>query len=153
RTPPSALKACVIGTPGCGGSPESNHRVRLRFTPPALGHVALYRAFRFQGATVSVAALASAVPVGTANGNTIVDTEELPNGVQFTYYVKADFDDNPAGPSGASNYVTITAINDAPVAVADSYTAREDTLLTGNNVLDNDTDDDSVHSGLRAVLV
>ena len=50
-------------------------------------------------------------------------------------------------------------MNDAPVAHDDSYTTNEDTPLTGNvlgtdpNAPGYDTDDDSNHAGLRAVLV
>jgi VCBS repeat-containing protein len=58
--------------------------------------------------------------------------------------------------SGDSNYVTIRAVNDAPVAVADPNYAMlwNKTLTVGSpGVLGNDTDDDSPASSLRAVLV
>ena len=47
----------------------------------------------------------------------LIDQQELPNG-PFTYYVVADFG---AVTSDESNNVTITAVNDAPVATNDSY--------------------------------
>ncbi|MGE2832750.1 Ig-like domain-containing protein [Mycobacterium sp. SMC-4] len=46
--------------------------------------------------------------------------------------------------------IAVTAVNDAPVAVGDSYTIKEDTPLTGN-VLTNDTDVDG--NTLTAILV
>src|SRR5207244_586882 len=46
--------------------------------------------------------------------------------------------------------ITITAVNDAPVAANDSYTTNEDTALTGN-VLTNDTDVDG--DALTAAVV
>jgi len=69
------------------------------------------------------------------------------NGIDtFTYH---------AYDSGAdSNVVTVTivvsSIPDLPVAVADTYTTNEDTPLTGNNVLANDSDGDG--ETLTAVL-
>ena len=49
--------------------------------------------------------------------------------------------------------ITVTAVNDAPVAVADSYSLSEDTSLTvaAPGVLGNDTDVDG--DALTAVLV
>ena len=49
--------------------------------------------------------------------------------------------------------ITVTAVNDAPVAVTDGYSTNEDTLLTVNapGVLGNDTDVDG--NTLTAVLV
>src|SRR5207302_693485 len=49
--------------------------------------------------------------------------------------------------------ITVTAVNDAPVAVADSYSTNEDTALTvaAAGVLANDTDVDG--AALTAVLV
>ncbi|MGP4058383.1 Ig-like domain-containing protein [Mycobacterium sp. 4D054] len=55
----------------------------------------------------------------------------------FTYEVG----DGTATSSVATVSITISPVNDAPVAVNDSYTTNEDTKLTGN-VLTNDTDAD-----------
>ena len=64
------------------------------------------------------------------------------------YTVTTDY-----GSKGTSlAFASITAVNHAPVANPDSYGSNEDTQLTGN-VLDNDTDDDSNHAGLRARLL
>ena len=56
----------------------------------------------------------------------------------FTYTVT----DLNGGTAVSTVTVTVTPVNDAPVAVADSYSTAEDTLLTvaGPGVLGNDTD-------------
>ena len=66
----------------------------------------------------------------------------------FTY--KAN--DGTADSNIATVTVTVTAVNDAPVAVADSYSTNEDTALTvaAPGVLANDTDVDG--GTLTAVL-
>jgi hypothetical protein len=58
------------------------------------------------------------------------------------------------GPGPASNFSTITVENDAPVAVADSYTAVSGVQLSvaARGVLTNDTDTDSPLASLTAVL-
>ncbi len=39
--------------------------------------------------------------------------------------------------------ISVTDVNDAPAAIGESYDIAEDTVLSGINVLDNDTDDES----------
>jgi VCBS repeat-containing protein len=56
----------------------------------------------------------------------------------FTYKVN----DGTADSNTATVTMTINPVNDAPVAVNDSYTTNEDTALNGN-VLSNDTDADA----------
>ncbi|MCF6386576.1 Ig-like domain-containing protein [Mycobacterium sp. MBM] len=58
--------------------------------------------------------------------------------------------DGTATSNTATVTVTVNAVNDAPVAVSNSYTTNEDTQLTGN-VLTNDTDVDG--NTLTATLV
>src|SRR5439155_325434 len=67
----------------------------------------------------------------------------------FTY--KAN--DGTADSNVVTVAITITAVNDAPVAAGDSYSTNEDTALTvaAPGVLGNDTDIDS--ATLTAVLV
>lgn len=67
----------------------------------------------------------------------------------FTYKVN----DGVADSSIVTVSLTITPVNTAPVAFADSYTTAEDTLLSiaANGILANDTDADS--DALTAVLV
>jgi len=74
--------------------------------------------------------------------------------VSFTYAVRATFTDAEGGTGPISIPAAIVARNDAPIAVADSYTVPQDGLLTvpaaGQLVLlVNDTDPDSVNAVLR----
>jgi VCBS repeat-containing protein len=92
-----------------------------------------------------------------------VDKEQLPDGtlnptIQFTYAVKAKFDDQtPNTLSGYSRPVTKAAVNDAPIVAGDpQYTvAKNKQLKIGApvGVLANDSDVDSPASFLRAVRV
>ena len=159
RTAPYSLAACVIGAPGCSLAsaypPSRLHRNEVRWSASTVGHVFAYQVQRKTGPAT---AAASYVTIGTSTTNSFVDTEELPNGVQFTYRVRAEFDDvNPHAFSGWSRPVTITAVNDAPLAVADGYTMNQNTTLNVSTpgVLGNDTDTDSPTAfiGRRAVLV
>src|SRR5207249_1897095 len=89
------------------------------------------------------------------------DTTELPDGISFTYAVKAEFNDATPHPfSGTSVDIAITAVNDAPVAVADSYTMSGPKLTVPSpgpppvpGLLANDTDDDTPNTSIKAVLV
>ncbi|UXA15896.1 Ig-like domain-containing protein [Mycobacterium sp. SMC-4] len=84
--------------------------------------------------------------VGPANGSLVLN----PDG-SFTYTPDADFhgtdsftytaSDGQAASGVATVTITVTAVNDAPVAVDDAFTVDEDTVLVGN-VLTNDTDVD-----------
>ena len=68
---------------------------------------------------------------GARSDDNLIDNEELPNGVKFTYFVAAEFDDGPPRTlSGPSNFATITAVNDPPAANADAFSTTEDTPLT-----------------------
>ena len=109
--------------------------------------------YRVLGATVtpqSTKVLLTSTLAGSATS--YIDTEELPHGVRYTYFIVPHFTDGAIG--GPSNYSTITAENDAPIAVADSYNVKMNTLLTiqPRGVLSNDTDTDSPLPSLTAVL-
>ncbi len=92
-----------------------------------------------------------------ANGSVSIN----PDGT-LTYTPKANFNGsdsftytNTEGAT-ATVSVTINPVNDAPVAVADSYTTDEDTPLmvdAANGVLANDSDVDNSASSLSAILV
>ena len=164
--PPNAFNACVLGgdlpapragagTPACADASSPLHRTRLTWTAPNLGTAVRYRLVRATGPTVTGASELVEVGMPTpaeagcsAPGQvcTFVDEEALPDGRQFTYFAKADFSDGTT--SGASNFATITARNDAPVALADARSTGEDTPLAatvagGSHVLVNDSDADS----------
>jgi hypothetical protein len=157
NTPANEFKACVIGGPspsGCqAGGPTPLHRSRLTWKIPDVGTVVSYSGQRVLGATV----LPSSVPVLVggaalpAPAITLLDNQELIHGQQYTYYIVPLFTD---GPGPASNFSTITAENDAPVAFADSYSvAFGGTLsIAARGVLTNDTDTDSPLASLTAVL-
>jgi hypothetical protein len=94
-----------------------------------------------------------------STARSFVDTEELAHGAVVTYYLVANFDDLAVS---TSNFSTVTAENDAPVANPDptvpldpAYTIKQGTLLTvpARGVLTNDTDTDSPLLSLTAVLV
>lgn len=159
RATPYRLRVCVIGNPGCTsalpGTPNY-HRIELTWRAPTVGHVFAYHIERKRGAPGSNFPWIS---IGTSNTTTFIDTEQLPNGMQFSYRVRAEFDDvTPhtfSAPSAPTPATTLTAVNDAPVAVADSYSTTRNATLNINaaGVLGNDTDDDSPASILRAELV
>ncbi len=165
RTAPHGATACVLGFNCSGPQPQpfdpQYHNVRVQWKATTVGHVFVYRVYRIYGDVVTPQTLAGAVQVGAdvpGTQLTTIDTEELPDGQKFTYFVKAIFDDDTSNNvSGPSNYATVTAINDAPVALPDTYSLMEGTpklTVTTPGVLANDTDDDTANrSLLRAVLV
>jgi hypothetical protein len=131
-----------------------------------------FSGYRVTGPTVTN----DSILIGTtpnATTTSIVDNEELPNGLQFTYWVKANLtttDDCTVSPGDCSpptNSATITAINLAPTANADSYSVPMRTVpldpglvvaapgVLGSNPAASgyDTDDDSPRTSLKAVLV
>src|SRR5207344_584429 len=100
------------------------------------------------------------VEIGTSSDTSFVDPEELPNGKSFSYRVRAEFDDEGnAGLGPWSDALTVTAINQAPAAVADSgaaYTTFQSTVLNiaAPGVLGNDADGDSPAGfGARRALI
>jgi hypothetical protein len=108
----------------------------------------------------------SCPPGASSELHCAVDNDELPNGETFFYMLKVDFSNG--GKSGGSVPQGIVAVNNAPdadpVLVADPYTMFwKTTLNAGVNppgVLGSDpsaagydTDVDSPHTSLRAVLV
>jgi hypothetical protein len=166
---PNTFKACVIGAVGvdCLAPPPalppplSLHRMRSAWKVPVVGSdkVTLYTGYRAVGSTFNPGPVTT-VQVGTPSlATNLVDNDELPDGVlnniKFTYSVTATFSDLTVSGYSASRSATITPVNDAPVAVPDSYTMLWNGTLnvTGRGVLANDTDDDSPATSLRAVRV
>jgi hypothetical protein len=157
-TPPNQMTACVIGgvtgSPVCTTGPTTPlHRNRLAWQAPNVGTVDSYfvrRAFDPTGIATAPTATSLVHEIATTNGatTTATDTEELPNGARFLYFVQGSI----AGVRGGlSNFAILTAENSAPVANADNFTTGFNVPVTGN-VLANDTDVDSPASSLRAVL-
>ena len=138
------LTVCIVGTAGCVGT--QLHHDRLDWKGPNAGTVLSYTVYRSTGSTFSLSGVKTYSGITTT---TFEDPEELPNGVSFTYIVKANFADADGGTGIASNPFTIVARNDPPNAVADGgsvYTVNQDATLTVSAVagmLGNDTDTDS----------
>ena len=83
-----------------------------------------------------------------ANGSySYMPTANFSGGDSFTYRAG----DGSAFSNTATVTLTVAPVNDPPVAVADTRTTNEDTVLNGATVLGNDTDPDS-GATLTAVL-
>jgi VCBS repeat-containing protein len=156
KTPPTAFHACVLGET-CEAGDTPLHRVRLDWTPPTVGAVQQYEVWRALGGELTPEAVAGATLVGfepAALGQlaySLIDPTSLANGQTYTYFVRATYSDGTL--SDPSNVVTITGVNDPPVAENDAYVTDEDTPLVqaAAGVLANDTDADG-GAALAAVL-
>jgi VCBS repeat-containing protein len=159
KTPPNEFTACVIGVGGCTGTAAELHDVRLAWTPPNIGSVSSYTVYRVLGPELTFGVtpqvwttVAQVTAVLGQTAYSVVDSTPLVDGTQYTYFATASYADVTSDPSLP---VTITGIDDPPVAGDDSYTTPEDTALVRSaptGVLANDDDLDS-DSTLTAVLV
>ena len=141
-----------------GGGPR--HRHLLTWKDPHAGDVSFYRIIRVPGAVFTPQSPKTVVGDNIpSTARSFVDQQEHPHAGVFTYYIVTVFDD---GTESTSNFSTVTAENDAPVANPDptvpldpAYTIKQGTLLTvpARGVLTNDTDTDSPLPSLTAVLV
>jgi hypothetical protein len=134
---PFGLTSCVLGVecpePQPAPSTPDYHRIKLTWKAPTFGAVDHYEIYRSTGA------LAPAM-IGTSETLTFIDAEELPNGVTFTYSVRARFADNSLSPH--SDSVAETAVNEPPVAADDTFVMAGATLtVNAAGVLANDTQD------------
>jgi len=166
RSAPYAVRACVVGTPGCLSAPPFDlqyHARQVVWSPSTFGHVFLNHVTRKRGNATSAYSYLTPTPPVTSATPSAFDFQQLPNGVEFTYRLRAEFDD-PVGFSGfskATATATITAVNLAPVAngvnlLPDAYTTPRNTQLRvttrAQGVLGNDNDVDSPASAIFAVL-
>jgi VCBS repeat-containing protein len=158
---PRNVNGSLVGSPACeAGATGQLHRTRLTFKAPeivpdttATDPVTLYRILRSTGGQP----IEIATQTPTAAGCPVVgqlctyfDNEEFPDGLPIVYSVKADFSN---GTTGNAASTSITARNDAPVAIADARSTDEDTPLTAPiTVLNNDSDPDSGNA-MTALLV
>jgi hypothetical protein len=119
KTPPVGFTACVIGVGNCTapqGSGGTLHQVLVTFEAPNFGGVRKFVVMRVAGATLlpgvpwNVAAQIDAVP--GQQSYYAIDTFEVVDGTQFTYFAGAVYEDGVV--SDASNMVTITAHNNPP---------------------------------------
>ena len=152
KAPTNEFRACIIGVGSCVAPTGVTlayplHRVRFDWKSPNVGDVVTYTLYRVNAAELLPGQTRTIVGTATAvvgQGDYIlVDDAQLVNGAPYTYFIIATYADGTR--SDLSNLVTITAINDTPVAGNNSYTTMQDTPLTvaAPGVLGNDSDDDS----------
>lgn len=148
RPRPSGLAVCLLGVDCPAPQPQpyepNYHRFLLDWNAPPFGAVVQYEIYRARGngAPELVGSVAPEAPA-TTPATTFIDAEELPNGEEFIYTVRAVFDANSA--SSHSDPASKVAVNDAPVAVNDTYATNQGVALAvaATGVLGNDTDVDS----------
>jgi hypothetical protein len=149
HAPPNHLTACLIDGIDCLGT---LHRHKLQWDASNLDSPDGFTAYRTRGLVVngsSVITTLTATPL-PASATGYEDGEELPNGVDFTYFTKALFGDALTAPSV---FARVRAVNVAPTAVDDAFSGAG---IVAGNVLTNDTDADlgpNGKSGWTAVLV
>src|SRR5262249_45723624 len=121
------------------------------WTDATAANVTNWVGYRQQGTQITAAGSVEIGQSPNAATKGINATQELPNGVQFTFWVKAKLLEGGLG--DPTNPATVTAVNHAPVANADSYSVDQDTVLNvaAAGVLANDTDDDSPATSKKAV--
>jgi len=159
NTPANQFKACILGI-NCPSDSAPLHRVKTSWNTPNVGTVAQYAVYRVQGNVLpppsgwgSPIGLVP-VPAGSTTPSwSYVDTTELPNGIDFLYFVVAQFTDGTS--SGASNTKVINAVNDAP-AVAPSFTHNVgqggSLTVPARGVLAGSSDSDSADASIRALI-
>lgn len=138
---PYGLAACIIGVDCVDTEPsDPNNRIRLTWNAPTFGEVTIYNVYRSTASTEPMV-------IESTTAHSVIDTEQLPGGVLFTYWVNAQFDN---GQSSNSDPVVIQTINPAPVASADAYSTPAGTSLTvaAPGVLANDTNPDGPATSL-----
>ncbi|MEQ1573768.1 MAG: Ig-like domain-containing protein [Vicinamibacterales bacterium] len=140
-TPPSDFHAFVRGTDGMGtnssvpegwrpnGEPDTCdtltpadcHRIRLDWNPPNAGTATGYFVYRI----VDIGPAELIATLGPAQ-LTWIDPQELPNGLPLTYKVTSTFLVEGVTKEGTPASATVTSVNWAPSATAQSVTAWED---------------------------
>jgi len=156
HAPANQVTVCVLGDTGvankCAGNPPAapfRDRNLMQWSSANLDSPDGFRGFRVTGSDVADDRGASAKEIDApANASSLVDTEELPHGLEFTYWMKVKFGAALSQPSLPT--ITVTAVNLAPTASADGpYVLDPATMpaVLQGNVFANDTDVDGVFSG------
>ncbi len=106
---------------------------------------------------VNMSALPTGITYDAQSHGFVVDSNDaafdsIPTGVARSYVVTYDVHDGHVTVSGASAIIEITGVNDAPVALGESYSLEQDGALTFD-VRTNDTDSDTPHAQLAAIVV
>jgi hypothetical protein len=173
---PNLTTVCVTGANCPASTPTTPvvpmaplHRVWLEWGRPA-GSIYRYHIWRGLASNLAGAIEIGQTAISTSSSSsptTFIDTEELPNGVDFIYFVKVELTDATPRPfSSASNQEVITAVDDPPKLnaannAADTYRIKQNqtlvvpgtTLPLQPLLLANDTDPDSPGTPLVAVKV
>ncbi|WP_105431449.1 DUF5801 repeats-in-toxin domain-containing protein [Neorhizobium sp. T6_25] len=93
------------------------------------------------GVITNGGAPATSFTAAELKGGLISYTHDGSEGPAASFSVKAeDGNEDNSAPGTSTFNLTVTPVNDAPVAVDDVYFVDEDTTLSGANVLTNDTD-------------
>ncbi len=149
---PAVVTGAVCDPMSPSADPTQCHRILSTWKKPHFGKVVQYLLNRVTGAVTG-----NSVPTQVGGGTTPpltsqTDSQELPDGSLFSYFVRANFDDLTFKGSAPAS---VTAVNSAPTANADSYSVNQGSVLNvaAAGVLTNDTDIDSPKSSFRAVLV
>lgn len=126
KTPPNEFSACIIGVT-CPGPPTPLHAVRMDWKVPNVGGVTSYILYRVPGPTLDPddvwTTVGEAVTVPGQIDYSFIDESPLVGGATYTYFVVSIYADGTR--SDPSNFVTVVAVNDAPVmsAIADQVIA------------------------------
>ena len=122
HAPPNKLTACVIGVDPCTGT--ALHRNLLQWLASNLDSPDGFKAYRTAGTAVNASSVIKTLtPVALpATATSFEDSEELPDGVNFTYWTKAVFGAAETGPSIFARIKP--AVNVAPMAVDNGYSGR-----------------------------
>ena len=158
NTPPVEFTAAVRGLANnCAGLTAAEcHRIQLGWKPPNVGTVVTYFVYRIRtDDPAQVKTLVGSVPAQSGQATySLVDSEELPNGITFTYFAIAEFNDATATTadtvSGPSNNAMVTAVNDPPVATPQTVTTTEN--IASAPIVFAATDDDSAPSALTFTI-
>ena len=134
-----------------------NHRARVTWQVPPSDQITEYPISRKRGDTTSGYAFIDPVPA-TSLTPSYNNTQQLPDGVFFTFRVRARSVDNSlSGFSKLISTATVQAVNDAPVPLPDTYSTTRNRTLPVNTraegVLGNDTDVDSPPAAVFAEVV
>jgi VCBS repeat-containing protein len=159
KPPPLEFEACIVGEGDCADAPgaEDGELHDVRGTFGAVGDVVSYKLYRVEGPELLPGQewfLVDSVPAAEgAELYSLIDTSNLTNGTQYTFFAVATF--TSGEDSDPSTLATITAINLPLVAGDDAYPASEDTALVvpaATGVLANDDDPDGEDALTAMVL-
>ena len=132
RTAPHGVTACIVGSTGCISAAQftpNYHRIAVSFNTTAIvGHIEHYQVQR-KRADSPGGAWEDVVGTNALRTNVIIDPAVLPT-LDFTYRVRAHFNDPAAHSAWAYLPAPIHAVNDLPAPQADSYVTTKNRPIT-----------------------